>query len=349
MWQSDELDSIPIHFILCTERTGSSLLTTMLNMNSSLIVASEEPFALYFSSKYGKILHWNERRINAYVDDFFSLFEKNAALYFEHKDRFTQCLMAHAPILNYDRLIKLTYLNFYDGDIKNKDSIKVILDKQMKYVFHKEEITRLFPSACFLILTRDVLKNIEAKARRGIDFFSHPYYLSNVWKLTYEEALRFPRTQILSFETFISDPEAALKTLNAFWGVPYESAQMNHQAGFSALLAHRSHRLSPEFIKKISDFHRGILDTEPRATQIAVETISQKQQVIILKQTHETSMLLGYANPPIEMTLNPWDSLSWNFYRMLALLFRPYLWRMYRRFPTKLKRILRLRKKQHIP
>lgn len=348
MWRSDELDSIPIHFILCTERTGSSLLTTMLNMNSSLIVASEEPFALYFSGKYGNIRDWNERRINAYVDDFFSLFEKNAALYFEHKERFIQCLMAHAPILNYDRLIKLTYLNFYDGDIKNKDSVRVIIDKQMKYVFHKEEILCLFPNASFLILTRDVLKNIEAKARRGIDFFSHPYYLSNVWKLTYEEALGFPRTQILSFESFISDPEAALKTLNTLWGVSYEPAQMNYQAGFSALLAHRSPLLSPEFIKKISDFHRGILDTEPRAKHTAAN-VTPKQQGIILKQTQDTRNMLGYTNPPLEMTLNTWDSLSWNFYRLLALLFRPYLWRMYRRFPTKLKRILRLRKKQHIP
>lgn len=349
MWRSDELDSIPIHFILCTERTGSSLLTTMLNMNSSLIVASEEPFALYFSGKYGKILHWNERRIHSYVDDFFSLFEKNAALYFEHKDRFTQCLMAHASILNYDRLIKLTYLNFYDGGIKNKDSIQVILDKQIKYVFHKEEITRLLPSASFLILTRDVLKNIEAKARRGIDFFSHPYYLSNVWKLTYDEALRFPRTQILHFETFISDPEAALKTLNLRWGVPFEAAQLNYQAGFSALLAKRSLLLSPEFIEKISDFHRGILDTEPRATQIAVETISQKQQGVILKLTHETRNLLGYTNTPIAMRINRWDGLSWIFYRMLALLFRPHLWRLYRLFPLRLKRILRRRKKQYTP
>jgi hypothetical protein len=348
MWRSDELDSIPIHFILCTERTGSSLLTTMLNMNPSLIVASEEPFALYFADNYENIRDWNERRINAYVDDFFSLFEKNAALYFEHKERFIQCLMAHAPILNYDRLIKLTYLNFYDGDIKNKDSVRVIIDKQMKYVFHKEEILRLFPSASFLILTRDVLKNIEAKARRGIDFFSHPYYLSNVWKLTYEEALRFPSTQILSFESFISDPEAALKTLNTFWGVSYEPAQMDYQAGFSALLAHRSHLLSPEFIKKISDFHRGILDTEPRAKHTAAN-VTPKQQGVILKQTQDTRNMLGYANPPLETTRNAWDSLSWNFYRMLALLFRPYLWRVYRRFPTKLKRILRLRKKQHIP
>ena len=349
MWRSDELDSIPIHFILCTERTGSSLLTTMLNMNSSLIVASEEPFALYFKGKYGTIRQWNEQKINDYIKDFVHLFEKNFGLYFEYESRFRKCLLDHISILTYDRLIKLTYLNFYDQEIKTKDSIKVILDKQMKYVFHREEIIQLFPNASFLILTRDVLKNIDAKARRGIDFFSHPYYLSNVWKLTYEEALLFPRTQILHFETFIANPEVALKTLNTFWGVSYESAQMNYQAGFSALLAHRSHLLSPEFIKKISDFHRGILDTEPRATQIAVETISQKQQGVILKLTHETRNLLGYTNTPIAMRINRWDGLSWIFYRMLALLFRPYLWRLYRLFPLRLKRILRRRKKQYTP
>jgi len=349
MWRSDELDSIPIHFILCTERTGSSLLATMLNMNSSLIVASEEPFALYFSGKYGNISDWNESRINAYVDDFFSLFEKNAALYFEHKERFIQCLMDHAAILNYDRLIKLTYLNFYDSDIKNKDSIKVILDKQMKYVFHKEEITRLFPSATFLILTRDVLNNIEAKARRGIDFFSHPYYLSNVWKLTYDQALGFPSTQILPFETFISNPESALRTLNTFWGVSFEPSQLNYQAGFHALIAHRAHLLAPQYIEKISDFHRGILDTTPRAKQQTSQSLSGKHQGVILKQTSETSNKLGYTTPSTAIKLTFWDTLSWTFYRILALLFRPYLWRAYRLLPIKLKRIIRRRNKEYAP
>jgi hypothetical protein len=349
MWRSEELDSIPIHFILCTERTGSSLLATMLNMNTSLIVASEEPFALYFSGKYGNIRDWNESRIKAYVDDFFSLFEKNAALYFEHKDRFTQCLLDHISILNYDRLIKLTYLNFYDSDIKNKDSIKVILDKQMKYVFHKEEITRLFPSATFLILTRDVLNNIEAKARRGIDFFSHPYYLSNVWKLTYDEALGFPETQILPFETFISNPESVLRTLNTIWGVSFESSQLNYQIGFSALIAHRKYLLSPQYIEKISDFHRGILDTSPRSKQQTANPLSEKHQAVILKQTSETSKKLGYATPSTVIKLTLWDRLSWSFYRILALLFRPYLWRAYRLVPLKLKCIIRRRKKEYAP
>jgi hypothetical protein len=321
----------------------------MLNMNPSLIVASEEPFALYFSGKYGNISDWNESRIKTYVDDFFSLFEKNAALYFEHKDRFTHCLMDHASILNYDRLIKLTYLNFYDSDIKNKDSIKVILDKQMKYVFHKEEITRLFPSASFLILTRNVFANIEAKSRRGIDFFSHPYYLSNVWKLTYDEALGFPKTQILPFETFIFNPESALKTLNTLWGVSYESAQMNHQAGFNALIAHRAHLLPPQYIEKISDFHRGILDATPRTKQQTTQSLAEKHQGVILKQTNETSKKLGYTTPSTVIKLTLWDRLSWSFYRILALLFRPYLWRAYRLLPLKLKCIIRRRNKEYAP
>jgi DNA-binding GntR family transcriptional regulator len=124
---------------------------------------------------------------------------------------------------------------------------------------------------------------------------------------------------------------------------------LDYQAGFNALIAHRSHLLSPEFIKKISDFHRGILDAEPRATQIAVETISQKQQAVILKQTRETSKKLGYTNPSMAMKLNRWDGLSWTFYRILALLFRPYLWRAYRLLPLKLKCIIRRRNKEYAP
>jgi hypothetical protein len=137
--------------------------------------------------------------------------------------------------------------------------------------------------------------------------------------------------------------------LNSSWDVPYESTQLDYQAGFSALIAHRSHLLSPEFIKKISDFHRGILDTTPRAKQQASLPLSHKQQGVILKRTLETSKKLGYTNPSTVIKLNIWDGLSWMFYRTLALLFRPYLWRIYRLLPLKLKRIIRRRKKQYTP
>ena len=56
-WTSDQLDAIQIHFVLCTERTGSSMLSLMLNLNQEVISPSEEQFALYFYKKYKNKFH----------------------------------------------------------------------------------------------------------------------------------------------------------------------------------------------------------------------------------------------------------------------------------------------------
>jgi hypothetical protein len=137
--------------------------------------------------------------------------------------------------------------------------------------------------------------------------------------------------------------------LNTYWGVSFEPSQLNYQAGFHALIAHRAHLLAPQYIEKISDFHRGILDTTPRAKQQTSQSLSGKHQGVILKQTNETSKKLGYTTPSTAIKLTFWDTLSWTLYRILALLFRPYLWRAYRLLPLKLKRIIRRRNKEYAP
>ena len=80
MWTPKQLDEIQVHFILCTERTGSSLLANMLNMHPELIVPSEEPFALYFRKKYQHKTHWTESELIHFVDVFFTLFASKTSL-----------------------------------------------------------------------------------------------------------------------------------------------------------------------------------------------------------------------------------------------------------------------------
>ena len=76
VYSKEKLDSIPVHFILCTERTGSSLLSLMLNLHPNILSPSEEPFALYFWKKYRNKENWSEDDIVKYVDQFFLLAEK---------------------------------------------------------------------------------------------------------------------------------------------------------------------------------------------------------------------------------------------------------------------------------
>ena len=73
IFTQEKLDAIELHFILCTERTGSSLLSLMLNLHSSILCPSEEPFALYFWNTYKNKIDWEEKDIINYVNSFFTL------------------------------------------------------------------------------------------------------------------------------------------------------------------------------------------------------------------------------------------------------------------------------------
>jgi hypothetical protein len=46
-----DIDKISLNFILSTGRTGSTLLSSMLNMHPNVISTSEEPFAYKSISK----------------------------------------------------------------------------------------------------------------------------------------------------------------------------------------------------------------------------------------------------------------------------------------------------------
>ena len=135
IYSKEKLDDIAIHFVLCTERTGSSLFSMMLNLHSEILSPSEEPFALYFWRKYRHKTEWSEKDVSSYVDQFFAIAEKNLDLYFSKKEVFLKSLLHHREFLNYNRIVKLTYLHFLDT--KSKSHVSVIVDKQIKYFFGK--------------------------------------------------------------------------------------------------------------------------------------------------------------------------------------------------------------------
>lgn len=347
MWSAEALDRIPIHFIFCTERTGSSMLTELLNRNPNALVTSEEPFALYFYNRYQKIQQWTDEIIVEYVNQFFRLFEKNPLLYFEHKEVFIQCLSAHKAILNYERLVKLSYLNFYDGSVKSKENVRLIIDKQMKYVFHAAALSRLFPNAKILFLTRDVFANIEAKSRRKIDFLTHPYYQANIWNLTYSQIKQFRTVSFIQFEDIMQHPEASIQQINDFFGIDGVDDILEKPNGFIALIEKRRHLLSDEFIQQLEDFHRGMMQRKvPREHQHKLKV--QQHSTIALK-TNSTRQQLGYSKVD-EFLSSPYTHrIAWNYYKLMAMAFRPLLWRSYYLIPLSLKLFFRKKKREYEP
>jgi len=341
-WTSEKLDNLPVHFILCTERTGSSLLSLMLNLNDAIQCPSEEPFALYLAPKYSKIKQFTIEILTNYVEDFFLMAEKNIDLYFSKKDVFLENLMAHKDFLNYELLVKLTYLHFID--IKDKSEVKVIVDKQIKYFFYLPQLQQLFPKAKYIVLVRDVRDNIVSKKNRSLNWSSNPLFLACLWKQTYAqiEKLRSNEWMWIRYEDFVINTELCLQGICEFLNVPFQEKMMETKGVFQQLIAAKEKDLNPRFVKHLKDFHSG-LDQVPNTSKIG--QYKQLDAAIVSSVEsicHQQLAFFGYIESNENITKN--TSINSLFYCLLAKMYRKNLLAFYYKIPVSWK----LRRKKSI-
>jgi len=340
-WTGDQLDAIQIHFVLCTERTGSSMLSLMLNLNQEVISPSEEQFALYFYKKHKDKIQWNDQDLEQFVKEFYLLFDRNVNLYFEDRTAFEQLLKEHKEHLNYSRLIKLCYLSFYDVKVKDKSSIKFIIDKQIKYLYHLDQIISIFPEAKFIILSRNIQDNINAKRKRKLNWNQDPSYLAAIWEGAYSRALEIPESKriIISFEEHLTHPETILKEISNFIGFTYDVKMLATEGVFDQLIQQRKSRLDPSYLEKLNQFHSGLKKTlDPEINKKNSNSskniqITQKQNVIMER--------LGYESQEISV-LKSGNTLP----KILAYCYRPLLLDFYLLLPLSIKVIIKQFKKK---
>jgi hypothetical protein len=340
-WTSDQLDAIQIHFVLCTERTGSSILSLMLNLNQEVISPSEEQFALYFYKKYKNKTPWNDQDLEEFVKEFYLLFDRNFDLYFEDRTAFEQLLKEHKDQLNYSRLIKLCYLSFYDSEVKDKSSIKFIIDKQIKYVYHLDQIISIFPEAKFIILCRNIQDNIKAKQKRKLNWNQEPSYLAAIWEGAYSRALEISESKriIISFEELLSHPETILKEISNFIGFTYDDKMLATEGVFDQLIQQRKSRLDSKYLEKLNQFHSGLkktLDPEINKKNSGSSKniqLTQKQNIIMNKLGYETQGISGLKSENI-------------IPKFLAYCYRPLLLDLYLQLPLSIKVIIKQFKKK---
>jgi hypothetical protein len=344
VYDAKSLDEISIHFILCTERTGSSLLCLMLNLHPEIISPSEEPFALYLYPNYHKIVTWTDEDIASYVNDFFLLAEKNMALYFTQRATFHAELLANKAILTYERIVKISYLNFYETDQKNKSSVSVIVDKQIKYVYHLDAIQHIFPFAKYLVLARDVRDNIVSKSIRKLNWNKHPFFLTAIWKGAYSRTLALPENKrlIIQFEDLILSTETALQKICEFLSLEYDSKMKETTGVFENFVLSKKDLIDPEYTEKLLRFHTGIrtpLDESKIGQYKAF--LSQKDLRIIEGQLQHYLEIFNYELSNKKKT----GLIRFSLYQFLAFLYRPFLLKLYLQLPLGMK--LKLKKRRN--
>jgi len=329
------------HFILCTERTGSSLLSLILNLHPQILSPSEEPFALYFYKSYKHKVVWTDKELQDFINEFWLIAEKSLELFFTSKENLLNALSPYKNNLPYDKLVNIIYQQFVEP--KPKDKLSLIVDKQIKYFFYLKELIKLFPNSKFIILVLDPRVNAQRKKLRNLNAGTSAIYLSALWRNTYKNIYYLKKHErqikIVKYEDLVANPESTIKGLCEFMDVPYTHIMLETEGMYEKFLEIQKNKINKEHVDYLKDFHSGLF------TKINTEKISLKEneidETVNNKIIHLCSDLLKEFKYDINSTGN--GKLNVNDYLQIlkAYLYRPLLIRMYLHIPLGIKLVIK--------
>lgn len=268
----EKINSIKLNFIICMERTGSSMLTAMLNKNEKVLSMSEEPFVLYLYKKYQNKKNYTKTEIDTLVEEFWLTSEKNLSLFFDTKDNLRLSLYNYLPNIDFKLLCKIIYLNFIP--LKDKNKVDVMIDKQIKFIHYIPLISKIFPESKILILTRNHKDVITSWKKRKLGLNQNASYLAKVYNINYSHAkksldLNLKNVNLIRYEDLVSKPVDELKKISNFFEISFSENMVEHHTQFNAYIDKMSDKIEDKFLKHIKDFQSNTM--KPVSTDLIDE------------------------------------------------------------------------------
>ncbi len=289
-----------IHFILGIGRSGTSLLSSLLDTHPHLKCTPEAVFLVFFLHKY-KNQNISLEQFNLMLEHIKIYgtshpwvgwkFDENAAL-----SEFTN-LKKEGEFLSFKTCCEILYRNFKNqlGLLKTNPSI---IDKNPSYSLYANHLHKVFTEAKFILIFRDYRANILS--RKQSVYLKSPDVAFNAfrWRLFNKKLLRFAKENpsisfLLKYENLVLDKEKYLNQLLTFFGE--EPSELNTLMDQEELILNDEFEI-PEvyqerYSKKYSDLNKEV--NTSRISSWEVE-LSQKEIAICDAFCGEIGKELGY-------------------------------------------------------
>jgi hypothetical protein len=345
-----------LNYILSTGRTGSTLLSTMLNMNSRVLSISEEPFSLNLFGGYAGKKNWDRETVDSFINDFFLFSIGKLGPQFGTRADLEKSFADFVGQIDFEIALRLAYLCFFPE--KDKSRIESIVDKEL--IFHTElgRLARQYPDSKFIILLRDPRDNALVKLKRGVKLnatHSLQHY-ATVWKVNYSllhmQAMRLPKGRALyvRYEDLVSEPEKELRTICNFLDVPFENEMLEYDTHVKKELSENPKKLSENVIGHFNLVHEGLTKKTYKDKIGFWKTgLTPSQSDLIWTIDRNLAMDLGYTEEregftPVKL------GVRYFFYYLWFIVNRVWKVRLYYDLPFRIRRsIKRFKyKKKHL-
>lgn len=289
-----------LNFILSTGRTGSTLLSSMLNMHPGIISVSEEPFAYNLYPKYKDVTNWDGATISEFCYDFYLFSEGKLEPQFGKSGDLVKLLTEHKAILTGEYAIKLAYFAFFPN--KDKSQVTTIVDKELKFHYFLDDVAAWYPQSKFIVLLRDPRDNVLIKLKRAVKKKKRESVLFFAKTWDYEYAKLYEKIAGISsdryihvkYEDLVSAPEETLKRISEFLGVAYTPKMLDYDQKFKEEIE-KAELVGDTVKQHLSMYHEGL--TQKVSTDkvgIWKKELSQEDNNLIWSICEKTALKSGY-------------------------------------------------------
>lgn len=212
----NQVDDLQIHFIIGRGRSGTTLLSSILNKYEEVLATHENQFMLVFHKKFSKKKKWHKTDIDYILNNLWIKQNMMSLLWKIDMEKLKKTLYHFLPLMNYNRLCKIIYCAHNNFSQTNT----IIIDKNPIYSFHVKKWKALFPDAKFIILIRDYRAQYLSMSNNKMKPFLKNRFQS-FWNYTYgfllnETSLTKENSIIIKYENLILNTQNTTTTILSF-------------------------------------------------------------------------------------------------------------------------------------
>lgn len=297
------LDKISLNFIIGIGRSGTTILSKLLNKYVDVQCLPEANFFVFFLQKYKNKKHFTSQEINVIFEeiDIYSLSHPLLGWKFESLEakKNIEKLLNSSKNISYNKLCILIFTHFkVDG--LNKEKATLLLDKNPSYTIFVNEIAQALPNSKFVYIVRDYRANILSRKQSIYLKSPNIAYNATRWKLYNQIAYNFykkntDKVLIVKYENLVSEPEQEMQKIVNFLNIKSEQETNDYDNTVTLNLNDYqiAERFRERFIKKYSDLNKSI---NKDRLDVWKEKLSSEEIKLADTICSESSRVFGYTS-----------------------------------------------------